>query len=167
MSSRASWLSRIGLRVPRVAEPAGRLAMHGVAGDASPVAGGPAAGPGGPARGRMTFAGIGAAILGAAPHVLHHVGPLAGAALLAGASGRVLFGVLGFAAAMPMLRRMHRRTGSWRIPAGALGVMAAVFGLSSFVLGPAIAGGSDSDSDRAKDVPTTTRSTPSGHDGHH
>ena len=33
-----------------------------------------------------------AAISGIAPHVLHHVGPLAGSALLAGAGGTVLFG---------------------------------------------------------------------------
>jgi hypothetical protein len=35
---------------------------------------------------RAMAAGVGAAVLGAAPHVLHHVGPLAGAAVLAGAT---------------------------------------------------------------------------------
>jgi hypothetical protein len=30
-------------------------------------------------------------VTGLAPHVLHHVGPLAGAALLAGAGGKLLF----------------------------------------------------------------------------
>jgi hypothetical protein len=62
---------------------------------------------------------VGAAVLGAAPHVLHHVGPLAGAALLAGATGKLLFGALGFLLAVPMLRRLRRRTGSWRVPGGA------------------------------------------------
>ena len=43
----------------------------------------------------------GAAVLGAAPHVLHHLGPLAGAALLAGVTGKLLFGALGFLLAVP------------------------------------------------------------------
>ena len=37
---------------------------------------------------RAAVAAVGAAALGAAPHVLHHAGPLAGAALFAGAAGR-------------------------------------------------------------------------------
>ena len=55
---------------------------------------------------------MGAVVLDAPPHVLHHVGPLAGAALLVGATGKVLFGALGFLLAVPMLRRLRRRTGS-------------------------------------------------------
>lgn len=78
--------------------------------------------------------------IGLLPHVLHHVGPLAGAALLAGATGRVLFAAIGFAAAIPFLRRLHRRFGTWRAPAIALAVFAAMFSLSSFVIGPAISG---------------------------
>ena len=58
-----------------------------------------------------------AAISGIAPHVLHHVGPLAGAALLAGAGGTVLFGVAGFALSIPMLLRLRRRFGTWAAPA--------------------------------------------------
>jgi hypothetical protein len=42
-------------------------------------------------RVRTTARAVAVAVLGAAPHVLHHAGPLAGAALLAGATGRVLF----------------------------------------------------------------------------
>ena len=78
--------------------------------------------------------------IGLLPHVLHHVGPLAGAALLAGATGRVLFAAIGFVAAIPFLRRLHRRFGTWRAPAIALAVFAAMFSLSSFVIGPAISG---------------------------
>jgi hypothetical protein len=37
---------------------------------------------------------------------------LAGAALLAGATGRLLFGALGFLLAVPMLVRLRRRSGS-------------------------------------------------------
>ena len=67
----------------------------------------------------MAAASVGAALLGAAPHVLHHAGPLAGAALFAGVGGTLLFGALGLAAATPLLLRMRRRSGSWRRPAAA------------------------------------------------
>jgi hypothetical protein len=66
--------------------------------------------------------------------VLHHVGPLAGAAVLAGATGTLLFGALGFALAIPMLRRLHRRHGSWAVPGGVLALMAVVFTFSAFSL---------------------------------
>lgn len=79
-----------------------------------------------------------AAVTGAAPHVLHHVGPLAGTAIVAGAGGRVLFGLAGFAATIPMLRRLRRRTGSWRAPGLALAGFAAVYTLSTLFVGPAI-----------------------------
>lgn len=82
--------------------------------------------------------------IGLLPHVLHHVGPLAGAALLAGATGRVLFAAIGFAAAIPFLRRVHRRFQTWKAPAIALAVFAAMFSLSSFVIGPAISGDNES-----------------------
>lgn len=45
-------------------------------------------------------AGI-AVIAGLAPHVLHHVAPLLGVALVSGAGGTVLFGALGLAASAP------------------------------------------------------------------
>jgi hypothetical protein len=101
-------------------------------------------------RVRATLAALGAALLGVAPHVLHHVGPLAGAALLAGATGKLLFGVLGFLLAVPLLRRLRRRSGSWALPGAALGLMALIFALSSFVIGPALTGGDgDGEPDRA------------------
>ena len=81
------------------------------------------------------------AFIGLLPHVLHHAGPLAGAALLAGATGRALFAAIGFVAAIPFLRRLRLRFGTWRAPAIALAVFAAMFSLSSFVIGPAISGG--------------------------
>lgn len=116
---------------------------------------------------RATLATATAAILGAAPHVLHHVGPLAGAAILAGATGKLLFGGIGFVLAIPMLRRLHRRHGSWLVPGGVLGAMAVVFTLSSFVVGPALTG---DDAGSAPKSPTTT--APSGvsddeHESHH
>lgn len=79
-------------------------------------------------------------VIGLLPHVLHHVGPLAGAALLGGATGRALFAAIGFVVAIPFLRRLYRRFGTWRAPAIALVVFALMFSLSSFVIGPAISG---------------------------
>ena len=109
-------------------------------------------------RVRAVVATLGAAALGAAPHVLHHVGPLAGAALLAGATGKLLFGLVGFVLAVPMLRRLHRRHGSWAVPGGVLALMAIVFTFSTLVIGPAVTGSSP-------DPPSV--SSPSGHGSHH
>ena len=101
------------------------------------------------------------ALVGLAPHVLHHVGPLAGAAVLAGTGGTVLFAVLGLIAAVPLLLRLYRRFRTWQAPAIALAVFAAMFSLSSFVLGPAISGGDEP----AARQPGIER--PTGHAGHH
>lgn len=98
------------------------------------------------------------AVTGVAPHVLHHVGPLAGAALLAGATGRLLFAAIGFVAAIPFLLRLHRRFATWKAPALALAVFVAMFSLSTFVIGPAITGS-------AGDTPNQKQ--PGGHMGHH
>lgn len=84
-------------------------------------------------------------ITGLAPHVLHHVGFLAGTALVAGTAGTALFGALGLLAATPMLIRLHRRFHTWRAPAIALAIFTAMFALSAFVIGPAITGNSDPD----------------------
>lgn len=98
--------------------------------------------------------------IGLLPHVLHHVGPLAGAALLAGATGRALFAAIGFVAAIPFLRRVHRRFGSWRAPAIALAIFVAMFSLSSFVIGPAISAGRESNR-------PSIEQPGGGHAGHH
>ena len=83
-----------------------------------------------------------ATISGLAPHVLHHVGLLAGAALITGLAGTVLFGALGFVASVPLFVRLHRRFGTWRAPAIALIVFIALFSVSAFVIGPRISGSS-------------------------
>ncbi len=118
-------------------------------------------------RPRAALATVGAAVLGAAPHVLHHAGPLAGAALLAGAGGKLLFGAIGFVAAVPMLRRLRRRTGSWRVPARVFAVMAAMFIFSSLVIGPALTGGGGGGSPAKPARPGVTTPSPSGHESHH
>ena len=118
-------------------------------------------------RVRAALAATGATLLGIAPHVLHHAGPLAGAALLAGVSGRLLFGAIGFVAAVPMLRRLHRRTGSWQLPAGVLAVMVAVFAFSTLVIGPALTGSGEDGSSAQPPRPGVTQPPPAGHDSHH
>ena len=99
-----------------------------------------ASAPGDTSRVRALIVTGAAAVLGAAPHVLHHAGPLAGASLVAGATGTVIFGALGFALSVPMLRRMRRRSGSWAAPGALLASMLAVFAFSALVVGPSVAG---------------------------
>ena len=89
---------------------------------------------------RMAAASAGSALFGAAPHLMHHAGPLAGAALFTGLGGTMLFGALGLVAATPLLLKMRRRSGSWRKPSAALVLFAALFALSSFVAAPALTG---------------------------
>ncbi len=110
---------------------------------------------------RLTAAGLAAwgAFLGIAPHVLHHAGPLAGAAMLAGASGQLLFFGLGLLASVPLLRRLHRRFRSWIAPATALALFVATFAFSALIVGPAITG-SDAPAKPGIEQPT-------GHVSHH
>lgn len=108
-----------------------------------------------------------AVLLGILPHVLHHAGPLAGAALLAGTGGSLLFGAIGFLASIPFLLRVHRRCDNWRVPGALLALFAVVFSISTFVVGPAITG-----SDGGKSKATTTQTVPGapatdGHAAHH
>lgn len=108
-----------------------------------------------------------AAVLGIAPHVLHHAGPLAGAALLAGTGGALLFGAIGLLAAIPFLLRVHRRCGNWRVPGALLVLFAVVFSISTFVIGPAISGGSDETSKSTTNQTAPGAPATGGHDGHH
>lgn len=84
--------------------------------------------------------GLWGAVTGVAPHVLHHVGPLAGAALLAGTGGQLLFGALAFVVSIPFLLRIRRRFHTWIAPGIALVIMAAAYTVSTLLIGPAIAG---------------------------
>jgi hypothetical protein len=85
------------------------------------------------------------AVAGTAPHVLHHVGPLAGAAVFTGIGRTALFGVIGFALTMPMLFRLRRRFGTWLAPGMALAFFITMFTASAIWIGPAIGGDSGSD----------------------
>jgi len=87
-----------------------------------------------------TLVGAVGLLMGLLPHVLHHVGLLAGTALVAGSGGTALFGALGLLASIPMLVKPYRHFGSWIAPALGLLVFVAMFSLSAFVIGPAISG---------------------------
>ena len=102
-------------------------------------------------------------VVGLLPHVLHHVGLLAGTALVAGSGGTALFGALGLLASIPMLVRLYRKFGSWVAPVVGLLVFTVMFSLSAFVIGPAISG-------TAGDVnpsPVPTVDHPENHPGGH
>ena len=100
------------------------------------------------------------AFIGVLPHVLHHAGPLAGAALLAGTGGRLLFAGIALVVSIPFLLKVYRRFQTWLAPAIALAVMAAMFSISSFVIGPLITG-----SEGGTRQPGIEQ--PAGHAAHH
>lgn len=92
---------------------------------------------------------------GITPHVLHHVGPIAGAALLTGTGASLLFGVVGFALTVPLLLRLKRRFGTWIAPGIALTIFIASFTISTLWVGPAINDAIDGDDESGE------------HDDHH
>ena len=104
------------------------------------------------------LSGILGGIVGLAPHLLHHIGPLVGTALVAGVGGTALFGVLGLVASVPMLIKLRRRFSNWWAPGIALGVFTAMFLISSFVVGPLIS---------APDEPARPGVSQVEHDAHH
>jgi len=118
------------------------------------------------AAARDTAGAVIGAVLGLVPHVLHHVGLVAGAALVTGAAGNALFFLVGLAFSVPLLLRLYRRFSSWWAPAIAVAVFAGLFTLSAAVIGPAITGESGSD-----DVPppadTPSQRPSPGHETHH
>jgi hypothetical protein len=109
---------------------------------------------------RSAVGAVFGSVLAVVPHVLHHIGILAGAAFLTGFGGSLLLGIVGLVFSIPLLRRLYRRFGTWKAPATALVVFAAMFSLSAFVIGPAISG------DGSSTTPGPTE-TPSEHSGHH
>jgi hypothetical protein len=82
-------------------------------------------------------AGIGT-LTGFVPHVLHHVTLLAGAAFVTGLLGNLLFGLVGLALSVPLLRRLYRRFHTWRAPAIAVVAFVVAFSISALVIGPAL-----------------------------
>ncbi len=93
-----------------------------------------------PARALGALSGVVGTVAGITPHVLHHIGPIAGAALLTGTEGSALFGAIGFVLTVPLLIRLKKRFGSWAAPGVALFLFAAMFTISTLWIGPAIRG---------------------------
>ncbi len=86
------------------------------------------------------------AVSGVAPHVLHHVGPLAGSALVAGTVGRALFAGIGLAVSIPFLLRLRRRFNTWIAPAIALVVFVVAFTISTLLIAPLLTNGQSGES---------------------
>lgn len=98
-------------------------------------------------RVRFALAAVLGTISGIAPHVLHHVGPIAGAAIVSGSTGTVVFGLLGFLLMIPSLLQIKRRFGTWLAPGIAVVVFAVLFTISTVWIGPIIRGEIDPPSD--------------------
>lgn len=119
-------------------------------------------------RGRLhaiwdTIGAVIGVVMGLVPHVLHHIGLIAGAALVTGAGGNLLFFALGLIFSIPLIRRLYRKFHSWWAPAIAIAIFAAMFSLSAFVIGPAITGDSS-----PANAPTAPSQTPTeDHSEHH
>ena len=90
------------------------------------------------ARAYGALAGLMGGIAGVTPHVLHHVGPIVGAAVLTGSEGSILFGLVGLGLTLPMLLRLKRSFGTWIAPAVALALFLGMFTVSTLWVGPAI-----------------------------
>lgn len=117
--------------------------------------------PGRRARLAAALSGTFGTVAGIAPHVLHHVGPIAGAAILTGLGGTFLFGALGFVFMIPMLLRFRRRSGNWLAPAMAFTAFFLMFMASTLWIGPAIRGALG---DRASGLQSMD---PAAHASHH
>ena len=102
-----------------------------------------------------------AVVTGVAPHVLHHVGPLAGAAFLASVGGKAIFFALGLLLSVPMLRRLYRRFHTLAAPAMAIAVFAGIFTFWSVVIAPKLTGSEQSQQ------PGIQQPGSSGHASHH
>lgn len=116
----------------------------------------------GRSRSRLSAAigSVWTAVMGVLPHVLHHVGPLAGAAIVAGTTGTVVFGLAAFAFTVPLLLRVRKHRGNWRLPAILLAVFVSVWLVSTFAVGPWIR------DQLVDDKPVATQQEPE-HDEHH
>ena len=120
--------------------------------------------PSGTTRRTGRWGSVGATIgtvMGLLPHLMHHAGLLAGTALLTGLGGTALFAILGLAAMLPILIRLRRRFDTWWAPTIALILFAAMFAVSTFVIGPALRSAM---ADRPTDSP---QPTPGVHTSHH
>jgi len=129
-------------------------------------------------RGRTRLAAIWAgiratigALMGLTPHVLHHVGFIAGAALLTGVVGNLALFAVGLLLSIPMLRRLGRRFGTWKAPTIGVVVFTALFAVSTFVIGPLLnqpsTGAEPPPQSATSESPSPIASESDEHTGHH
>lgn len=74
-------------------------------------------------------------LLGLIPHLMHHVGLIAGAALLTGVIGNSVLYALGLILSIPLLRRLRRRFNSWKPPILGVAIFTVLFSVSALVGG--------------------------------
>lgn len=98
-------------------------------------------------------------VAGVMPHLLHHVLPFVGAAVLTGVGGTAIFAALGAVLLIPSMLGLRRRFHTWTAPALALTVFAAMFTVSTVWVGPTLRA--------AFDEPDTPSEEPSQHETHH
>lgn len=107
------------------------------------------------------------ALMGLAPHVMHHIGFLAGAAFLTGFLGNTVLYVVGLLLSAPLLRRLHRRFGTWKAPAIGVAVFTAAFAVSALVIGPLFNPAASNDPDSPAPSPAASATSSGDHEGHH
>ena len=107
------------------------------------------------------------ALMGLAPHVMHHIGFLAGAAFLTGFLGNSLLYVVGLLLSIPLLRRLRRRFGTRKAPAIGVAVFTALFALSAFVIGPLFNPATSSEPDTPTPAASASTTGTEDHEGHH
>jgi MFS family permease len=105
--------------------------------------------------------------MGLAPHVMHHIGFLAGAAFLTGFLGNSLLYVVGLLLSIPLLRRLRRRFGTRKAPAIGVAVFTALFALSAFVIGPLFNPATPNQPDTPSPAASASASGTEDHEGHH
>jgi hypothetical protein len=86
--------------------------------------------------------------------------------LVSGLAGNLTFALVGLLLSIPMLRRLYRRFGTWKAPAIAVVIFAAMFTLSAVVIGPAISGTSSTDQPPGPSGPSRAPA-PEDHTSHH
>lgn len=118
-------------------------------------------------RWRTAWAGIRAgvgALLGLVPHVLHHVGLLAGAAVVSGVAGNAVLYVVGVLFSVPLLNRLRHRWGTWKAPAIGLIVFSALFAFSALVVGPLF---NPAPAEQPQTAQASASAATDQHEGHH
>ena len=107
------------------------------------------------------------ALMGLAPHVMHHIGFLTGAAILTGFFGNAVLYVAGLLLSIPLLRRLHRRFGSLTAPAVGVAVFTGLFALSAFVIGPLFNPAASTEPGAPPPAASASATSSEEHAGHH